>query len=200
MVRDGLIGLLSQADDIEICGGAANSAEALELARTQNPDIIVLDMFLENDADTSDLIREMRTIRPAPRILVISMHREEDVAERVAAAGAQGFISKAETTDLLVEAIRIIKTGRRAFSPRIMARILDEPIPDEQPDTLANLTAREIQVFRLIGSGLGLSDIADRLDIRPKTVATHRENLKNKLTCHTAAELTRRSREWLGIR
>lgn len=200
MVRDGLVALVNQAQDMKVCGSSSDSKEVVSMVEKRNPDVVVMDMYLEDDVESTGLIRELSALPDGPRILTISMHREEDVAERAARAGAHGFISKAESVDILLDTVRTIAANGSGFSKRMEALLLEKPLKIPSDSPIARLTAREVQVFRLIGSGLGLNAIASRLELSPKTVAAHRESLKNKLNCQSSDELARLSSDWLGIR
>lgn len=199
MVREGLVALLAQEPDLSVCGQAGDSSAARELAARTRPHVVLLDVFLGDGEDCARLVRDLIAVPPPPAILAISMHREEDVAERLARAGVRGFLSKQETPARLLEAVRAVASGGAFFGPRVLALLTERALHQAPPRGYATLTARELQVFRLIGTGIGVSEIGERLGVSTKTVATHRENLKTKLGCQTAAELHERARQWLGI-
>jgi DNA-binding NarL/FixJ family response regulator len=199
MVREGLVALLAQECDLSVCGQAGDSTTARALVARTRPHVVLLDVFLGDGEDCARLVRDLIASPQPPAILAISMHREEDVAERLARAGVRGFLSKQETPQRLVEAVRTVAGGGAFFGPRVLALLTERAFHQAPPQGYATLTARELQVFRLIGAGIGVTEIGERLGVSTKTVAAHRENLKAKLTCQTAAELHDRARRWIGI-
>jgi DNA-binding NarL/FixJ family response regulator len=198
LVREGLAALLRQGRDYALCGEAEDAETALELIEKRRPDIVCLDLRL-GDVDGFDLIRQIRTIHPPARILVISMHGEDMYAERALAAGAVGYIMKSEPPERILEALSEISEGRIYVSRRISMQVLNrvKGPRGESGTGIKSLTDRELQIFHLIGLGYQTRQIAQRLGIGVKTVETHRENIKTKLGLEHAVALVREATVWV---
>jgi len=151
------------------------------------------------DVDGFDLIRQIKTIHPPTRILVISMHGEDMYAERSLAAGAVGYIMKSEPPERILEALSEICEGRIYVSRRISMQVLNRvKYPRAEIGSgIKSLTDRELQIFHLIGLGYQTRQIAQRLGIGVKTVETHRENIKTKLGLEHAVALVREATVWV---
>jgi DNA-binding NarL/FixJ family response regulator len=182
---------------LTICGEAESAATALRLVASTKPHLALIDLSLQ-DGTGLELIRSLREIAPDLRILVLSMHDEELFAERALRAGAHGYIMKQEAIDGLVDAIQELIEGRRFVSRRMSQQLL-ERLGYEASATgarLGNLTDRELEVFELIGRGIGTRAIADRLNVSVKTVETYRSNIKSKLGLNDATDLIRFAVTW----
>jgi DNA-binding NarL/FixJ family response regulator len=196
-VREGLAGLLSQAG-FTVVGRADTPATALQLAAAQMPDVVVLDLML-GEADGLALIKDFATHAPAARVLVFTLQPEAVYAERCLRAGARGYVMKNEPVDELFAAIRAVAAGGMRFSPRVTLAVLEaaQGGAAKSSGSVAQLTDRELQVFRLTGLALPTREVAEKLGVSVKTVEAHRENIKNKLGAQTHAELTARAAAWL---
>ena len=198
IVRQGLSLLIANEPDLEVCGEAADSGEAVRQLTATRPDLIVVDISLHS-GNGIELIKQIRSRDPNVKMLVSSMHDESLFAERALRAGAMGYINKAEATDKVVEAIRQVVRGKIYLSPRMTERMLCRAIGTEESletSPIDNLSDRELEVFELIGQGLTTRQIANKLHLSPKTVETYRENIKSKLNLSNATELTRHAVQW----
>lgn len=199
VVRYGLKEMLSHEPDLEICGEAASSAEALTQVESLSPDVAVIDLSLQG-AGGLELIKQIRCRWPETKMLVSSMHDEELFAERALQAGAMGYIQKREAMDEIVDALRTVLDGNVHLSTRMTQRMLKKkarPGSNADPPTgVAALSDRELEVFSWIGQALTTQEIADRLSLSVKTIESHRENIKRKLDLANANELIRRAVEW----
>ena len=215
IVRYGMGVMLSGADDLSLCGEAENIDEALKAVRKRQPDAAVIDIVLKDESGL-DLIRKIRTQEseistpslphtntptpPAPMpILVMSMHNESTHAEKALRAGAQGYIMKEDADEVLVDALRTVLTGKLYVSDEVHEKMLRSYVTgDEEPqqDGIDTLTAREKEIFELIGRGLTTKEIAAKLGGSPRTVEVHRANIKKKLNCDTAAQVVRLAVQW----
>jgi DNA-binding NarL/FixJ family response regulator len=198
VVRLGFEQLLSREADLTVCGEASTASEALELAETLEPDLAVIDIALKGESGL-ELVRKIAHLCPRVRMLVCSMHDEALFAERALKAGARGYVGKREAPDDLVTAVREVLAGKRYLSARFQARLEEAGrcAEDGSPDLIASLSNRELEVFDLIGRGLGTREISERLGIAFKTVETYRENIKTKLVIESGPELAHRATAWV---
>jgi len=191
ILREGLRGLIDQQTDLEACGEAADVESAMKALRETNPDVLVADISLGKESGL-DLVQQARALLPALPILVLSMHDEMIYAERALRSGAGGYIMKQEATEHVIAALRSVLDGRMFVSPAVTDRLLNKlahPQAARPSYSVDRLTNRELEVFRLIGTGVTSADIAQDLHISRKTVETHRTRIKEKLGASTAAEL-----------
>lgn len=197
IVRLGIRQMLSADSGLSVCAEAESAQEALQLARSVNADLAIVDLSLGSGTDL-ELIRALHAELPDLPVLVLSMHDEALFAERVLRAGARGYIMKHEAITGLVEAIRQVMAGRIYVSERMAQRLLERLGKDGtfKGDRLGNLTDRELQVFQMLGRGLGTATIADEIRVSVKTVETYRSNIKTKLGLKDAAELIRYAVSW----
>jgi DNA-binding NarL/FixJ family response regulator len=197
IIRHGLADLIRNDTTLRVCAEAGNQEEALEAARQHLPHLAVVDLRLKEGSGL-DLIEQLLALPSAPKVLVCSMHDELLFAERCLRAGASGYIQKEEAIDRLLEAVHHVLGGRRytsrAVSERIVEAVGAEPAA---PDPVTLLSNREVQVFELLGEGYGTRDIAERLDLSPKTIETYRENIKNKLGVQSSTQLMQRAVQWV---
>ncbi|HVS66515.1 MAG TPA: response regulator transcription factor [Thermoanaerobaculia bacterium] len=200
VVREGLRGILSREDGLDVCAVADCGATAVALTADQAPDLALVDISLP-DRSGLDLIADLLKARSSMQVLVSSIHDEALFAERALAEGAAGYVSKHEEAETLVEAVRTVLAGDIYLSPRMHQRLLRRAAGRAAPPTgnarLATLTPRELEVFTLFGEGLSARRIGERLGISIKTVQAHRENIKEKLEIRSASELLRSAFEYL---
>jgi DNA-binding NarL/FixJ family response regulator len=197
IVRRGLRDLISLQSDLEVCGEAGDVAEALRLVEAARPDLIIIDLYLR-DGHGIQLIERIKARNDRMKMLVSSMHDEVVFAERVLRAGAMGYITKQEPTDMLLEAIRRLLRGEVYLSARMANRLLAGVVDGQSltADPIGSLSNREIEVFEMIGHGWTTQQIALALELSHKTVETYREKIKGKLNLKNSAELCRRAIQW----
>ena len=198
--RMGMVELLNADPGLRVCGEAEDLSTARRLIHSLSPDMAIVDIGLNTD-NGLDLVKELAQERPTLPVLVLSMYDENLWAERALRAGARGYIMKQETSTAVVKAVHAILAGGRYVSPAIMARILGQV--QKGPHALAQppwqqLSDRELEVFRLLGSGLETREIAEALHLSIKTIGTYRERLKDKLGYATGAELVRAAVLWVA--
>lgn len=181
IVRDGLRGILAGQADFEIAGEAANGDDALALVRAHDYDVGVIDMSMPGIAGI-DLIKHLKREKPALRILVLSMHGEQQYAARALKAGASGYLNKDSAGERLVAAVRRVAGGGLVVSDTAAAALLDAG---------HGLTDREADVLRLLAAGSTPTEAAAQLHLSVKTVSTHKANLQAKLGVSGTAELVR---------
>lgn len=198
IVRMGLSMLISQLDDMIVCGEMESGDAALGFLKSGKPDMIIADISLK-DMSGIDLIKYIRRNDHSVPILVLSVFDEEFYAERAFAAGATGYIMKQEASEVLVRAIRTVLAGEIYASDAIRNRLVKKAIgrnDDSGSEGLSALTDRELQVFEMIGRGCETRQIASDLRLSVKTVDTYREHIKDKLNLKNATELIQRASQW----
>ena len=176
IVRHGYSHVIGQEPDMEVCGEAADVAEALRQAETQHPDVAVIDISLDGE-DGIELIDFIKSRWPAIKILVSSTHDEQTFAGRVLRGGAMGYVSKHESLPKIVEAIRRVVQGEIYLSSQMATNLLQRAAVGKSLDSnpVEALSNRELRVFQLIGEGFSTIQIAKKLDVSPKTIETHRK-------------------------
>ena len=197
--RMGMRELLNQENDFVVCGLAADMAEARRALAEQDVDMAIIDITLA-DENGLDLIREIRSSGSDLAILVLSMHDESVWAERAIRAGARGYIMKKEASESVVCALRNIRKGQIHVSPDMVSILLDrmhQGSRNQGTCTVDLLTDRELEVFRLIGSGLTTRKIALKMHLSIKTIGTYRDRIKQNLGLKNGTELSRRAVLWV---
>jgi DNA-binding NarL/FixJ family response regulator len=194
IVRQGLAQLLNDAPDLNVVAEAATPEEALDVLERAKPDIAIVDVSLQGRSGI-ELTKEIRERFPQTAVLVLSMHDESLHAERALRAGAKGYIMKQEATDKLLVAIRKVLAGEIYVSDTMASRMLQQVTGARPGQAIRNpldrLTDREMEVFTMIGQGVGTRDIATKLGLSVKTVEAHREHIKDKLNLDSGRELMR---------
>ena len=185
IVRDGLKGILAATSDIQVAGEAANGDEALALAKANHYDVAMLDMSMPGIAGI-DLIKRLKSEKPALKLLVLSMHGEQQYAARALKAGASGYLTKDSAAEQLVGAIRKIAAGGVHISEAAAASLVAAQQAPHQA-----LSDREFEVLRLLATGLSPTEIGERLHLSVKTVSTHKAHVLEKLGLGSTAELVR---------
>jgi DNA-binding NarL/FixJ family response regulator len=202
IVRHGVSRLLNREEDLSVTGEAEDIATALKLLEEDLPDVVLVDLVLDGESGL-DLIETIRKRWPALPVLVVSMHDAPDYLERVLKAGAQGFVNKKESIQRLADAIRRVLSGKVYIGENMMdvlARSLASDDATEGEGKVSNLSEREIEVLELIGQGYRPRQIAETLHVSPKTVNSHRENMKRKLELDSTADLDRFAIRWFTER
>ena len=195
MIRQGLAGLINEESNLMVCGEAGDSRQALELIASAKPNLAIVDISLD-ERDGIELIKEVRAQHPEVQLLVLSMHDEGVYAERALRAGASGYVMKAEAAGTVMAAIQRVLSGKIYISEKITDQLLHR-VTTRRKDArnfkspVERLSDRELQIFRLLGDGVRVREIATQLYISIKTVESHRVNIKEKLGLQTSAELLR---------
>lgn len=199
-VREALASRIARQPDLEVCGEAADMAEALRLVGDTRPDAAVIDLSLKT-ASGIDLIKRIKDRDNRIRVLVWSMHSESLYAERSLRAGALGYINKDQATDKIVEAIRRVLDGKVYLSDAIAEKVLHRSVgagqEDENRSPIDTLADRELEVFRLIGQGVKTSEIAEKLHLSIKTVETYRDRIRKKLELCDGTKLAHFATQWV---
>ena len=200
VLRKGLVRLIDAKDEFVVCGEASTAADAMTLIRELKPDLVMVDIGLPG-ASGIELTKTIRAEFPQLPVLILSMHEEALYATRALRAGAMGYIVKQDAVDNIAAALREALNGRRYLSPLIAAQ-LQHNGPSGQTtasdDPIGLLTDREFEIFELIGKGHEVYEISEALGVSPKTVETHRTNIKEKLKLKNARQVARLAVQWLG--
>jgi len=198
IVRQGLTLLINQEADLVVCGVAEEMHSALSAIQATKPDILIVDISL-NGPDGLELLKNIRLTSSRLPVLILSMHDESIYAERALRAGANGYIMKQEATEKVLVALRRILSGEIYVSDRIANSMLQHYVRGSHPSqhsSIADLTDRELEVFRLIGEGQGTRQIAEALHLSVKTVESYQAHIKEKLSLRSARELVQHAVEW----
>jgi len=184
VVRAGLKAVLGVAKDIEVIGEAKTGREAVALAERFKPDVIVMDLSMP-DLDGTAATKEIVEKGLSTRVLILTMHAEEDYLVTLMQAGAAGYLVKSAADRELVDAVRAIAHGDvyvRSSAARVLAKNLTKKDPAElDRENFARLTQRERDVLRLVAQGYSAPEIGERLFISPKTVDTYKQRIQEKL-------------------
>lgn len=188
IVRDGLKSVVAQHHDIEIVGEAQDANELLTVCRTTRPDVLLLDVSMPGPGVT-ELIRRLRGEHGSLRILVLSVHPEQHYARRVLKAGADGYVTKNHTSDMLYSAIRQVHMGRKYVTPTMAEQLASEVAGNRECQPHETLSNREYEVLLQIGTGRTVDEIAKMLGVKPKTVRSYRSRIIEKTQLKTTAEI-----------
>ena len=190
MVRESLVGLLQAEGDVQVVAQAANGIEAVEQALETRPDVVVTDLSM-GVLNGLEVIRRLREALPGTRVLVLTMHQEDEYVLQAVRAGASGYLVKDSAPAELLAAVRTLHAGRAYFGPQA-ARALAEQLQHPErmvDDPYGTLTAREREVLHLIAEGMTTKEVARRLSIGVKTAENHRGRVLAKLGLRNTAEV-----------
>ena len=198
VLSDGLKQLIDKQPDLACLGVADNTSDAKQLVEQSKPDLMLLDLRLKA-GDSLDLIKSLRVEQPEVKVLVLSQYDELIFAERALRAGASGYIMKENATDEVLRAVRKVLAGELYFSERVAAAVVQRTLrekPSASRMGVEVLSDREMQVFQLLGASYSAREIAEQFHLSRKTIDTHCEKIKHKLSLHNAAELKQFARKW----
>ncbi len=195
LVLEGLERLMNAEPDLYVCGTATSTTKALEALTRISPQIIVTDLSMEQK-NSYEFITHLCILHKNIPVLVLSMHEEVTCAERTLAAGARGYVTKASSTDEILEAIRALLNGKTFVTQHILKHVLAKR-QNTTPSLESILSARELEVFRLIGLGYKVKRIASEMNLSPKTVDSHCGNIKTKLKLSDTHELVQQAAIWV---
>lgn len=189
IVRRGLKQILTETADMVVAGEAHNGQELLEKMRSDQWDVVVLDISMPGRGGL-DILKQLKSERPKLPVLMLTIHPEDQYAVRVLRAGASGYLTKESAPDHLVEAIRKVARGGKYVSPHLAERLaFNLESISEQPLHEA-LSDREFQVLRLIASGKTVKEIGEELSLSVKTISTYRTRILEKMKMKNNAEMT----------
>lgn len=205
VVRTGLKAFLETQEGIEVVAVAGSGAEAVERALQEHPDVVVMDITMPS-MDGLEATRKLKALIPTVQVLALTVHEDKQYLFKMMAAGASGYLTKQSAAAELVEAVRTVAKGNVYLQPVLARWLLDDyrrlmaqPVvetqwvgkPSLEEKDLSVLSNREKQVLEMVAEGFTNSQIGERLEISPKTVARHRERIMNKLHMHSSTELVK---------
>jgi two-component system, NarL family, response regulator NreC len=193
VVRTGLHMLLGQEEDIEIVGEAGSGREALNSIAQLHPDLVLMDIGLP-DMTGIEVTRQVKQTWPEVAVVALTIHEDEEYFFQMLQAGANGYVPKRAAPEELLTALRTAANGGVYLYPSLAKLLVRDYLSGEREaaaDTLDGLTDREQEVLVHLAEGATNQDIAETLNISPKTVARHRENIMRKLNLHSRSELVK---------
>ncbi len=199
LVRSGIRALINMEDDLDVSGEAEDHREALDAIAKDMPDMVLVDISLKN-SNGLNLLKEITQTYPDLTTLAVSMHDEYAYAIRCLKAGAKGYIMKQEGTEKILEAIRTVLGGKTYLSSMMTQAAVDQLGAGKSPagaSPVEALSNRELELFQLTGQGKEISEIAEIMNISPRTVEVHRSHIKKKLGLRTSTDIFQMAYEWL---
>jgi DNA-binding NarL/FixJ family response regulator len=194
LVRDMLRDRLQSEPSLAVVGVASDAAEAIEVAREQRPDVIVMDIDMPG-LTCFEAARRIHALQPETRLLFLSAYTHDHYIEEALRVGAYGYLTKGEPPAKVIAAIHAVADGKVSFSEEIRARIVVDAdqvrLGGHARSCASLLTSREIETLRYIARGLPKKEIAGLMHVSQKTVAKHTEHLMRKLQIHDRVELAR---------
>jgi len=194
VLRSGLRALLNLEPDMEVVGEASNGREAIELGQTLKPDVIVMDISMP-EMDGLAAAKAIQEVGIPCRIVILTVHAEEDYLFQTLQMGASGYVLKSSADTELMDAIRAAQRGEVFLYPSAVKKVLSEYLRGTRGEgrkgALEALTSREKEVLKLTAEGFTNQEIAEKLVISPKTVDTYRQRIMEKLNLHHRSQLVR---------
>lgn len=191
VVRDGLKAVFSLVDDLEVVAEAGNGAEALERARSHDPDVVLMDIGMKGE-NGIELAARLIDEDPERAVLMLTMHDGVEHAQRALKAGARGYVLKDSRSAEIVGAIRMVHAGGTYLSPSVAQALF------RAPQARPGLSDREQQILGFLGQGHPSKVIASALDLSVRTVESHRQSIRRKLNLAGQAELIKYAVEHAG--
>jgi len=193
LMRHGLRSILDRADDVEVVGETGSGREAVKLARTLSPDIVVMDVAMK-DLNGIEATRQIRAECPGVKVVALSSHADSRYVNAVLEAGACGYVLKANAYDELRRALAAARQGKTYLCSDVTQSVVGTSLhgTGRSADSAdASLSPREREVLQLLAEGLTSGEIGKRLFVATSTVETHRRNIMRKLGIHSVADLTK---------
>lgn len=207
VIRSGIRALLESEGDIEVIAEASNGQKALQQVQAHQPDLAILDirMPIMNGVEAA---RHIRREVPDTKILILSMHDDEEYILQSVDSGALGYLLKGSSKEEFLQAVRTVYAGEKYFSAEVSQVFVDSYLHGRSPGRVAtaveaqtyDLTKREKQILRLLFEGVSKKDIAEQLNKSVRTVETHRFNIMKKLEVKNVVELLKKIEEQRGLK
>ena len=199
IVRHGLTQLINREPDLMVCGESEDGSKALTAVGAAKPDVVVVDLTLKRSSGFS-LIKNWHALDPKMPILVLTIYKESLYAERCLRAGAKGYLMKEEAMENVLLAIRRVLAGQVYLSKEMQSKLFRTSGKRSQTviaSPLERLSDRELEVFRLLGQGVGTRQVAKQLNLSLSTVYSHRARIKVKLGAYSGTELLQQAVKWV---
>lgn len=190
IVREGLKQLLLADPEFQVVGEASDGLEVMQRVRELDIDVLLLDMSMPKKSGI-ELIKQVRIEKPKLRVLILSMHEEQQYAIRAIKAGAAGYLTKESAPTQLISALRKVAAGGVFITPAVAEQLALGAMPQSEAVPHSTLSDREFEVFKLLVAGKTVTDIAYQLNLSAKTVSTHKARLMEKMGMTNPAELIR---------
>jgi len=189
IVRRGIVEILAERPDLQVVAEAGDYSQLrAQLRQAGEIDLLVMDLSLPGK-DGIEILKALLSDSPRMKVLIVSMHPEEQYAVRAFKAGACGYLNKASAPEKLLDAVEQIAAGRKYVTPAIAQALIDQLAAPQDGPPHEKLSDREFQVFKLIAAGRRLTDIADALALSPKTVSVYRARILDKMRMDSNSEL-----------
>ena len=192
ILREGIRALLHLADDIEVVGEAVDGSQAVEMTRSLQPDVVLMDIAMPGLGGLEATL-EMKKEGLRARVLILSQYEDREYVRRLLKAGVSGYLLKKSAGAELANSIRAVARGGLVLDPEVARTAMEDAGPSAtgQADPYETLTDREKQVLKLVAEGLSNKEVAEVLGISVKTAMSHREKVMEKLQLHNRTELVR---------
>jgi DNA-binding NarL/FixJ family response regulator len=191
MIREGLRAVLEREASCVVVGETGSGREAVKLTRTLQPDVIVMDVAM-NDMNGIEATRQIRSEMESARIVALSSHADRRYVRAILEAGASGYVLKANAYDDLWRAVQAASKGRKYLCSEVTGGVIENALDQHTGGSVYEILApREREVLQLVAEGQTASETANRLGIATSTVETHRRNIMKKLDLHSVADLTK---------
>jgi DNA-binding NarL/FixJ family response regulator len=193
-IRDGMSALIEVEQDIQVVGSAGDGRQAVQQIEKIQPDIVVMDIAMP-ELNGIDATRQISETCPAVKVIMLSMHDSSEHIYQALRAGAKGYLLKESAGKEVMTAIRSVNSGRRYLSERVQTMVIEGYISDQDvvpgKSPLDKLSSREREILQLVAEGKSSTEISEILFISPKTVATYRSRLMDKLAIHDVPGLVK---------
>lgn len=201
VVLEGLAKRINSEEDLSVCAEAQTPSEAMRAFKEFQPDVVLVDLALK-EGHGIELIKDIRSQPSRVPILVFTMFDESTYGMRALRAGAQGYVTKNEDSERVVNGLRAVLKGEFVMNPEASRAFVQSSLApsSSSPSPLESLADRELEVFELIGKGMGTREIAVHLGRSIKTIETYRARIKDKLHLKSATALTRDAVRWVETR
>ncbi len=204
VVRSGIRSLLETEPDVEVIGEASNGQDALVKAKMLQPDLIIIDVRMPV-LNGIEATRKIRREVPATKVLVLSMHDDEEYVLQALESGASGYLLKDASKEEFLKAVKTVHSGEMYFSGELSGLLVSgfrRKVPSETSEAATDydLTKREKQILSMLTQGINNKDIADKLDKSVRTIETHRFNIMKKLKVNNVVELLKKVEDDRGLK
>ncbi len=188
LIREGIKNLIDNEPDLKLVGETSNPYEIIDKCQKTDTDLIILDLSMPGKSGL-DVLKDIKTVSPGIKVLIMTMMPEEQFAKRTLKAGASGYITKDSSPEEILEAIRRVAAGRKYVSETLAEKLAESLDDNSEKLPTDMLSDRELQIFKMMASGKKQTDIADELSLSASTVNTYRKRIFDKFNFKSNAEL-----------